>query len=125
MPAILTDFLPFFPVPPCKCLENLKLNKQINICTLSRYSVVGTATGYGLDNQGVGVRAVVGSRIFSSPRRPDVEPTHPPIHGYCGLFPQGQSGRGVKLTTHLQLVLRSRKCGSIHPLSRTPSWHSV
>jgi hypothetical protein len=25
-------------------------------------------------------------------------------------------GRGVKLTTHLQLVLRSRKCGSIHLL---------
>ncbi|PNF31270.1 hypothetical protein B7P43_G12651 [Cryptotermes secundus] len=22
---------------------------------------------------------------------------------------------GLKLTTHLQLVLRSRKCGSIHP----------
>jgi hypothetical protein len=24
---------------------------------------------------------------------------------------------GVKLTTHLQLVPRSRKCGSIHPLA--------
>jgi hypothetical protein len=28
----------------------------------------------------------------------------------------------VKLTTHLQLVPRSRKCGSIHPLPRTSSW---
>jgi hypothetical protein len=32
--------------------------------------------------------------------------------------------RGVKLTTHLQLVLRSRKCGFINPLPRTPSWRS-
>jgi hypothetical protein len=31
----------------------------------------------------------------------------------------------VKLTAHLQLVPRSRKCGSIHPLPHTPSWHSA
>jgi hypothetical protein len=30
------------------------------------------------------------------------------------------SGRGVKLTTHFQLVPRSRKCGSIHPLPIRP-----
>jgi hypothetical protein len=32
--------------------------------------------------------------------------------------------RGVKLTTHLQLVPRSRKCGSIHPLPHTSSWRN-
>jgi hypothetical protein len=37
----------------------------------SRDSVVGIVTGYGLDDRGVGVRVPVGSRIFSSPRRPD------------------------------------------------------
>jgi hypothetical protein len=37
----------------------------------SRDSVVGIATGYGLDDRGVEVRVPVGSRIFSSPRRPD------------------------------------------------------
>jgi hypothetical protein len=37
----------------------------------SRDSSVGKATGYGLDGRGVGVRDPVGSRIFSSPRRPD------------------------------------------------------
>jgi hypothetical protein len=37
----------------------------------SRDSAVGIATGYGLDDRGVGVRVPVGSRIFSSPRRPD------------------------------------------------------
>jgi hypothetical protein len=33
--------------------------------------------------------------------------------------------RGVKLTNHLQLVLRSRMCGSIHPLPHMSSWHST
>jgi hypothetical protein len=33
--------------------------------------VVGIATGYGLDDQEVGVWVPLGSRIFSSPRRPD------------------------------------------------------
>jgi hypothetical protein len=28
-------------------------------------------------------------------------------------------------TIHLQLVPRSRKCGPIHPLPHTPSWHSA
>jgi hypothetical protein len=40
------------------------------------------------------------------------------------LFPCWCSGWGLKLTTHLQLVLRSRKLGSIHPLPHTSSWHS-
>jgi hypothetical protein len=34
-------------------------------------SAVGIATGYGLDERGVGVRVPVGSRIFSFPNRPD------------------------------------------------------
>jgi hypothetical protein len=36
----------------------------------SGIAVVGIATGYGLDDRGVGVRVPVGARIFSSPRRP-------------------------------------------------------
>jgi hypothetical protein len=34
-------------------------------------SIVGVATGYGLDDRGVGVWVLVGSRIFSSPSRKD------------------------------------------------------
>jgi hypothetical protein len=37
----------------------------------SRGSVVGTATGYGLDDRGITVRVPVGSRIFTSSHRPD------------------------------------------------------
>jgi hypothetical protein len=57
--------------------------------------------------------------------RPALGPTQPPIQWVPGALSRGQSGRGVKLITHLQIVPRSRKCGSIHPLPHTPSWSSV
>jgi hypothetical protein len=41
-----------------------------SLCILksrSRDSVVGIATGYGLDDRGVGIRVPGGSRIFTSP----------------------------------------------------------
>jgi hypothetical protein len=73
----------------------------------SRDSAVGIASGYGLDDRGVRVRVPVGSRIFSSSRRPDSPNL---VHnGY-----RGYSGRGVMLTTQLQLVPRSRKCAYIY-----------
>jgi hypothetical protein len=55
--------------------------------TRSRDSAVGIATGYGLDNREFGVRVPVGSRISSSPRRPD-RPWVPPnllYNGYRGV----------------------------------------
>jgi hypothetical protein len=85
---------------------------------MSRDSVVGIATGYGLDDRGVVVRVPVESRIFSSPHRPD-RLWGPPIllsNGYPGSYPEAKETGIVKLTTHLHLVPRSRKCGSIHPL---------
>jgi hypothetical protein len=62
------------------------------LCYLvSRNSVVCIATGYGLDDRGVGVRVPVELRIFSSPRRPDRlwgPPTQPPIQWLRGFFPR-------------------------------------
>jgi hypothetical protein len=49
-------------------------NKKINFLNkikASRDSAVDIATGYGLDDRGVGVWVPVRSRIFSSLRRPD------------------------------------------------------
>jgi hypothetical protein len=54
-------------------------------------SAVDIATGYGLDDRGVGIRVPVGSRIFSPPRRPDRLWDLPRLlsNGYRGLFAQG------------------------------------
>jgi hypothetical protein len=54
-------------------------------------SSVGIATGYGLDDRGVGVRVPVESRSFSSPLCPDQfeGPSSLPPNGYGGLFPRG------------------------------------
>jgi hypothetical protein len=102
-------------------LATVTFSESTHIKCRSRDSVVSIATGYGLE--GVEIRVPVGSRIFSFPRHPDRlwGPFNLLSNEYRGLFFRVQSGRGVKLTTHLQLVLRSRKCGSIHLLPHTPS----
>jgi hypothetical protein len=43
-------------------------------------------------------------------------PNQPPIQWVPGALSLGQNGQGVKLTTHLHLVPRSRMCGAIPPL---------
>jgi hypothetical protein len=53
-----------------------------------------------------------------------VHPTSYPM-GSEDSFPRGKSGCGVKLTTYLQLVPRSRKRGSMHPLPHTPWWRNA
>jgi hypothetical protein len=52
-------------------------------------SVVGIATGYGLDDRGVGYRVPVESRIFSASSRPALGPTQPPIQWVPGALSPG------------------------------------
>jgi hypothetical protein len=52
--------------------------------------------------------------LFLTSSRPAVGSTQPPIQWVAGVY---LPGGGVKP--------RSRKCGSIHPLPRTPSWHGA
>jgi hypothetical protein len=56
---------------------------------MTQDSVVGTATGYGLDDRGVGVRVPVGSRIFSTSSRPALGPTQPAIQWVPGALSPG------------------------------------
>jgi hypothetical protein len=60
---------------------------------VSRDSAVGIATGYGLDEWEAGVRAPVGSKIFTSPRRPDWlwGPPNLLYNGHQELFPGGKA----------------------------------
>jgi hypothetical protein len=61
--------------------------------TRSLDSAVGIATGYGLDDQGVGVRVPIGERIFSYPSSPDRlwRPPNLLSNGYRWLFPGGKA----------------------------------
>jgi hypothetical protein len=90
---------------------------------LSWDSVVSIANGYGLEDRGVGVWILIGSRIFSMSSRQTLGPTQPGIQWVPG--GRGYSGRGMNLTTHLQLVMTPRQFGSIPPLPHTPWWHSA
>jgi hypothetical protein len=75
----------------------------------SRDSSVGIALGYGLDDRGSRVRFTAGAGNFSLHHRvQNGSGAHP------ASYPMGT--RGVKLTTHLHLVPRSRMCGAIPPL---------
>jgi hypothetical protein len=60
-----------------------------------RDSAVGIVIGYGVDGRGEGVRVPVGSRIFSSPRRPDRlwdrRASYP--MGTGGSFPESKAAR--------------------------------
>jgi hypothetical protein len=66
-------------------------------------SLVGIATGYRLDDRGVGVRVPVSSSIFFSPQRLDWLWGPPSFlsNGYQGHFPRGLSGRSMNLTIYL------------------------
>jgi hypothetical protein len=93
----------------------------------NHFSAVGIATGYGagrLRGRGSSPGSVKNFH-FSMLPRPALGSTQPPIQRVSGALSRGYSGRGVKLTTHLQLVPMSRKCRSIHPLPHTPSWRSA
>jgi hypothetical protein len=84
---------------PCRYILVSPRSKETDCLTGSRDSVAGIATGYGLDDLGVGVRVPVGSRIFSSPQRPDRLWGPPSLlyNGHRGFFSRGSSGRGVGL----------------------------
>jgi hypothetical protein len=61
----------------------------------SRDSAVGIATGYGLDDRGVGVRVLLGQDFhFSMASRPALGPTQPPIQWVPGTLSPGEMRPG-------------------------------
>jgi hypothetical protein len=83
------------------------------------------ATGYGLDNRRIGVPSPGRDKnlLLSASSRPALESTQPHVQWVPGAPPP--SDNYVKLTAHLQLLPKSRKRGSIHPLDHTSSWRGA
>jgi hypothetical protein len=91
------------------------------IISWSRDSAVGIATGYGLDDRGVGVRVPVGSRIFfySTSSRPALGPMQPLIQWVSRALSPGVKRPGSE-ADH-----KPPTSGSTHPLDHTSSWCSA
>jgi hypothetical protein len=62
----------------------------------SIYVGAGIATAYGLDDRGVEVRVMVGSRIFSTSSKPALGPTKPPIQCLPGALSPGVKQPGCE-----------------------------
>jgi hypothetical protein len=67
-------------------------------------------------------RKGLGNFLFTTASRPALEPAKPPIQWVPGALPQG-----VKLTTHLHLVPKSRKHGAMPLLPKYAfvAWYLV
>jgi hypothetical protein len=77
--------------------------------TRSRYSSGSIVSDYGLDDRGFDPRQGQKISPLSSVSRPALGPTQPPVQRIPGVLSSGaKRGRGVTLTTHPHLVLRSR-----------------
>jgi hypothetical protein len=115
------------------CLSVITLTCSLQTCrptlwteTLQRITTVLYCDCYGSNDRGVVLRVpVVKNFRFSISLKPALGQNQPPIQWIVELLPRGYSGRVVTLTTRLQLVPRSGKRGSIHPLRHTSSWRSA
>jgi hypothetical protein len=86
----------------------------------SRDIAVDIATGYGLDDRGIGVLVAVGSGIYSSPRRPLSL-----LSSGVGVLSPGvkQPAPDVDDSPPTSAKVKIRRC--IHPLPHTSSWRNA
>jgi hypothetical protein len=116
---VYLDFLQFLKVN-FSCIGIVKFNYLAFVYGPVRAVVI--ATGYGLDDGGVGVRFQVRSRIFLfTSFRPALRPTNLPIQWLPAALSRGVKRQGRELTTHLKLIPRSRKYGTKESLPHTSS----
>jgi len=83
------------------------------------------ATGWKIGVLGFDSRRGLSIFLFTTLSRTVLGPTQPPMQWIRGAISLGgKSGRGVKPTTHLNLMPRSMR-GAIPPLPNTLSWRGA
>jgi hypothetical protein len=100
-------------------------NNNNNNIISSQGNAVSIATVYGLNKRGVGVRVLVGARIFSMSSRPFLEPTQPHIRWVKGTLSPELKQPGREDDRSAQTSAEIKKLGSIHHLPHARSWRSV
>ena len=71
---------------------------------------------------GIRIPAGVSDFLYSKMSKPALGPTQPRTKRVSGDHPEAESGRGVRLTSHLHLVPRLRLSGVIPALHHMFSW---
>jgi hypothetical protein len=92
---------------------------------ISQDSLVGIATGYGLDDRVVGVRVPVGSRIFSTSSGPALGSTQPPIEWVPGPLSPGIKRPGSEADHSPPTSAELNKIWIYTSTPHTPSWRSA
>jgi hypothetical protein len=81
-------------------------------------------TRYALECRGSGLEVPAGSRLFTSLYRSDRCRVPPNIQWVFAAYPSGVKAAAA-VSRPLQLVLKSREQGDVHPLLHTPSWRKA
>jgi hypothetical protein len=100
---------------------NLQLTLSV-ICIILETRWLGWYRNWGIEWTADELRFKL---VFSSPQCPDQLWCPPSLlsNGYHGFLPQGQSGRGMKLTTHISC--KGENGGAIPPLPHKSSWRGT
>jgi hypothetical protein len=106
----------------CCGKAQITLSFSFSFCHLrSRGSVLGIATGYGLDDSEVGVKVLVGSRNFSFHVVQASSGARPVSSAMDTVILSLAVKRPGREADHSSTALpKSRKCGCIHPLPPYP-----
>jgi hypothetical protein len=83
----------------------------------------GVALDYRLDDQEFESWQGLGISLSTTASRPALGLSPPSIQWVPWALSLGESGWGMKLTTHLHLVPRSKMYAVIPPFPSMPSWH--
>jgi hypothetical protein len=103
------------------CLMSYKIEKKKDMVEIS------TATGYGLNDQGVGVQVPKRERIFSSPCHPGQVWGPPSVqsNGYEGLFPPRVKWMAHEADHSPVHTVKDKKTWIYTATPHTLSWHSA